>query len=63
MRKSPRMIALGFVAPAMVLVGVVGCDNQDPGQPAIGSISAPAHKASLVPPTAAARAKKAPARH
>ncbi len=62
MKKIPRIIMLGLLAPTMLLAGVAGCDNQDPGQPPVRSISAPGHKASLAPDLEAAKAKRSSAR-
>ncbi len=61
MKRLPRILTLGLLAP-VVLAVITGCDNQDPGQPPVRSISAPGHKASFAPDLQAAKAKKSSAR-
>ena len=65
MSNHPRIKPIGLLTLAMALAfalsASVGCDNQDPGQPPVRSISAPAHKGTVIPPAAAEKAKKAPA--
>ena len=61
MKRLPRILTLGLLAP-MLLAGITGCDNQDPGQPPVRSISAPGHKASFATNIEAAKAKKSSAR-
>ncbi len=62
MKNTPKTLTFGLFALTIALAGVAGCDNQDPGQPPVRSISAPGHKASLAPDLEAAKAKRSSAR-